>query len=391
MIDPRKLQKATCSSQNFDSADAFLWAKGEIPYSLTNDYMFKVVLGNCPLALKGLICALLHMKPEDVLSVDVMNPITPGDSVDTKDMVLDLKICLNDSTLINLEMQLVKQGFWPERSLSYLCRTFNHLKEGESYWKIKPAIHIGFVDFDIAPEEPEFYATYHLANDKTHRIYTNKFTLSVVNLKQIKRATPEDQAYQIDRWAELFKSTTWEEIQMLAEKNTAITEVAKTMYQLTGDDLVRERCQARQDHYRDILSMQEELQEGKRIRLSMEEELQEGERIRLSMEEELQEGERIRLSMEEELQEGKRIRLSMEEELQEGERIRLSMEKELQEGERIRLSMEEELQEGERIRLSMEEELQEGKRIRLSMEKQLQKQEKEIALLKAQIAALKGE
>ena len=50
---------------------------------------------------------------------------------------------------------------------------------------------------------------------------------------------------------------------MLAEKNTAIAEVAQTMYRLSEDDLVRERCQSRQDHYREILSMQKEIEKGK--------------------------------------------------------------------------------------------------------------------------------
>ncbi len=245
------------------TSDSFFNAKGPVPYGLMNDYMFKVTLGKSPLALKGLICSLLHLSSEEVISVDVMNPTEPGDSVDSKDMIFDLKVNLNNNTFINLEMQVTKQAFWPERSLTYLCRAFNHLKEGESYSKIKPAIHIGFIDFDLCPEEPEFYSTYHLANDVTHRIYTSKFTLSVVNLKRIELATDADRKYGIDYWAALFKSTTWEEIQMLAKKNTAIAEAAQTMYRLSEDDLVRERCASRQEHYRILQTYEDEAKKNK--------------------------------------------------------------------------------------------------------------------------------
>jgi len=283
------------------AADSFYNAKGEVLFGLTNDYMFKTVMGRNKTALKGLICSLLHISPETVTDVDMLNSNVPGDSVESKDMVLDIKVCLDNNTFINLEMQLARQDFWPERSLVYLCRTFDHLKEGESYLATKPAIHIGFVDFDLFRDEPpEFYATYHLANDKTHHIYTGKFTLAVVNLRRIDEATPEDKEYKIDHWARLFKSTTWEEIQMLAKENSAIAEAAQTMYQLSDDELVRERCRARQEHYRILQTYEEQVAEGKR----------ENERIRLSYEEQVAEGkrenERIRLSYEEQVAEQRR-------------------------------------------------------------------------------------
>ena len=43
-------------------------------------------------------------------------------------------------------------------------------------------------------------------------------------------ATDEDRAHGIDRWARLFKSTTWEEIKMIAENNSILTEASETLY-----------------------------------------------------------------------------------------------------------------------------------------------------------------
>ena len=54
----------------------------------------------------------------------------------------------------------------------------------ESYDVVRPAIHIVLLNYDLFPKEPEFYATYHLANDVTHKIYTGKFTLSVPSLNE---------------------------------------------------------------------------------------------------------------------------------------------------------------------------------------------------------------
>lgn len=58
-------------------------------------------------------------------------------------------------------------------------------------------------------------------NEKNYRIYSDKFRLSVLDLTQIDLATAEDRAYRIDRWAALFKATTWEELKMLANRNNS--------------------------------------------------------------------------------------------------------------------------------------------------------------------------
>lgn len=75
-----------------------------------------------------------------------------------------------------------------------------------------PAVQIGILDYTLFPDAPEFYATYRLMNVKTHKIYSDKLCLSVLDLKHIELATEEDKAYQIDYWARLFKATTWKEL-----------------------------------------------------------------------------------------------------------------------------------------------------------------------------------
>ena len=157
---------------------------------------------------------------------------------------------MNHHTLINLEMQVLNQGNWPDRSLSYLCRTFDQLNQGQDYPEVLPVIHIGILDFTLFPEQPEFYSTYMLLNIRNHTIYSDKITLSVLNLTQIELATSEDQDYNVDYWARLFKATTWEEIRMLASKNDFLNEAANTMYSLSAEEQIRQQCEAREDFYR---------------------------------------------------------------------------------------------------------------------------------------------
>ena len=219
-------------------------AYGKLDYSLLNDCLFHVVFQSNPKALLGLCASLLHMHPEEIRSVEVLNPIEYGKTPIDKEFILDLKVMLNDNRILNFEVQVMDENNWPERSLSYACRTFDQLKSGQSYLDIKPVYHIGFLDYDLKGVTPEFYATYKLMNVKNHEIYSDKFVLSVVNLKQIDIATAEDRRYGIDHWAQLFKATTWEAIKMIAAKNEYLAEASETMLQSYHDACVRTYCEA---------------------------------------------------------------------------------------------------------------------------------------------------
>lgn len=227
-------------------------ATGKLPFGLTNDYMFHAVFQKNVVALKGLISSVLHMKPEEIKNVIITNPIKIGDQIDEKSFILDIEVLLNNDQLINLEMQMANQLNWQDRSLSYLCRSFDQLYQGEEYTSAKPVTHIGFLNFAPFPESPEFHATYKLLNVKNHIVYSDKIVLSVIDLTQIKLATEEDKAHQIDYWARLFTATTWEELKMIADNNTYLESASQTMYELSGDELVQRQCRARRDYYKQV-------------------------------------------------------------------------------------------------------------------------------------------
>lgn len=148
-------------------------------------------------------------------------------------------------------MQVLNKGFWPERSIGYLARSFDNLKRGDDYGSTKSVIHIGFLDFDLPGIPPEFYGTYKLLNVKNHSKYSDKFALSVVNLKHIDMATAEDKKYHIDKWAALFKADTWEEIKMIAGTDEYLNEASSELFKRLADLAVQEECEAREEYYRE--------------------------------------------------------------------------------------------------------------------------------------------
>lgn len=225
----------------------FSEATGIIKYNMLNDCMFHLVLQKNEYALKGLIAALLHMDPEQIISTEVQNPIHLGETMSEKDFVLDVVVKFNDENVIDLEMQVEDLRNWVPRSLSYLCREYLRLKHGQNYSELKGAYHVGFLDYTLFKDHPEFYSTYCLRNRKDGHIYTDKFVLSVVSLNQIELATDDDKAFAIDKWARAFKATTWEELKMITQNEPYIDSAANSIYGNNLDPDILELCKKRQE------------------------------------------------------------------------------------------------------------------------------------------------
>jgi predicted transposase/invertase (TIGR01784 family) len=220
---------------------------------MTSDYLFKFLLQSDQDVLKALVCAYLDIALDEIRSIHVINPLSLSDDPQKKEMILDIKAEMNDDTIINLEMQVINNHDWPERSISYLCRCFDNLQVGQAYHRVKGAVHIGFLDYTLFPESPEFFAKYRLRNERTGQLYSSKLLISVVELTQIHLATREDIQAHRDLWASFFKATTWEELNMLAQQDSNIAKAVTTVHRLTEDEEFRQQYEAREDRIRQQL------------------------------------------------------------------------------------------------------------------------------------------
>lgn len=247
---------------NGSQMKTFKNATGKIDYTLMNDCMFHIVMQSNENVLKGLVCALLHLNPDNVKSVTLLNPLELSEEIRNKDFILDIKVLLDCKTIINIELQVRTQSFWNDRSLAYLCRIFDNLEKGEDYFDVKSAYHIGILDFTPFPEYPEFYAVNKMMNIQKNYIYNDNFTLNVLDLNQVHMATDEDKQWKLDYWARLFKATTWEELRMLAQQNDIFTETCETIFQKNQDRNVRYWCEAREEADRIARTIEREYQQS---------------------------------------------------------------------------------------------------------------------------------
>ncbi|MCI9336936.1 MAG: Rpn family recombination-promoting nuclease/putative transposase [Lachnospiraceae bacterium] len=230
-------------------------ASGKLPYSLTNDYMFRAVLQENNNGLKHLIAALLDIPYKDISSCVIINPIILGESFGSKTVIMDIRILLNNNRLINLEMQMGSLAFWPNRSLLYLCRLFSNLSKGADYDQILPSVHIGILPHPPFPGVDEFYSEYLMMNQKNLHVFTRNFSLRMLCLNQLENVSEEVCSSELYPWAKLFSATTWEEIHMLARNSETIKNTAITMYQLSAEEKIRLQCEARERYEHDQASL----------------------------------------------------------------------------------------------------------------------------------------
>ncbi len=230
-------------------------ASGKIEYPLKNDVILHCVSQRSSEFLKLLVSSFLGIPLSDIRSVHLENPIDFR-TYDAKELILDIKVLLNNDQMINFEMQLnISRGvtWWINRSLLYLCRTFDNIKKGNDYTLLKPAAQISIIDHDLFPNEPpEFYAKYLLTNCRTGACYTSNFKLNVLYLNHIDLATQEDIDNHLVEWAKAFQASTWEDLKNLAVHTPEFKEVAEMMFDVDADVSARTYAEAHEKYLHDL-------------------------------------------------------------------------------------------------------------------------------------------
>lgn len=165
--------------------------------------------------------------------VVITNPIELGASIEDKTCVLDVKVEIDDEKVINIELQMWNQLYYISRSLYYWSKSYDTLKAGENYDKLKPTCHIGIIDFSLFPEEPQFYSKYRLQNVKTGREYTDFAPAELV------------------KWAQIFKAKTMKDLEKLIKDDEVLKKMTFTIAKLSDDEKIRKQCEAREKYERD--------------------------------------------------------------------------------------------------------------------------------------------
>ncbi len=213
------------------------------------DFAFKQIMQN-QRARVGFLSAVLKLPPEDIRETQIVDPhlnkLHKGDKLG----ILDVRVCLNDDTEIDIEIQLAPFSAWTKRVLFYLAKLYGQqLKEGEPYERLKKCISISVLDFELFPEEKEFYSCFHLWEDRRQFLYTDQLELHVIELPKLPEECQEDSSILL--WAKFLNAEEKEEIDMLSKKSPYIEAACETLRVISQDEQKQMEYLAREKAIRD--------------------------------------------------------------------------------------------------------------------------------------------
>ena len=243
------------------------WKKnhGALGFKMHNDYLFRMLMQRDEKTLKAIIASVMEIDIRKISEVIVTNPIVPGEAIDDLEVHLDINVSIvtEDNLLqqINVEMQAYIDPNWIDRSVFYVCRMFNDLNKGKKYNETIPVWQIAFCDFTLFKNEPAFVSIFKFINTKKLcQVYTDKITITNINLKAIEKAEKKHVDSGLVKWAKLFKAESWEDLMKLAKEDDAMDYAISSVWQLTEDQRIREQMRRREENEREWNYREELLQ-----------------------------------------------------------------------------------------------------------------------------------
>lgn len=213
------------------------------------DFVFKEIMTD-ESARKGFLSAILKLNPSDIKETRIINTFLHKVHKNDKQGILDVRICMNNNTEIDVEIQLSEIRAWVDRSLFYIAKMYTEqIEEGEDYDVLKKCVSICILDFKLFVEE-EFYSCFHLREDRRNTLNTDKVEFHIIELPKLPEELKEDSG-DILLWAKFINSERKEEFEMIAEKNQYIGSAYKRLQTISQDKQMQLEYEAREKAVRD--------------------------------------------------------------------------------------------------------------------------------------------
>ena len=227
------------------------------------DFAFKEIMMD-ENARIGFLASVLQLDPEDIKETRILNPYLRKTHEDDKLGILDVRILMNDDTMIDVEIQLSELSVWPDRSLFYAAKMYaEQIEPGQKYDVLNKCVSISILDFALFKEEADFYSCFHIREDTRGFLYTDKMEFHVIELPKLPAELKEG-CTGLELWAKFINAERKEEFDMIAERNPYIKSAYDQLQIISQDRQKRMEYEAREKAIRDYSQgMYEAEQRGK--------------------------------------------------------------------------------------------------------------------------------
>lgn len=195
--------------------------------------------------LTSLLTAVIN-PAQPIVSIEVLNPETPRETIIDKGAVLDLRLRLSNATQVHVEVQLSSHPGLRERLLFYWARVYSTgLARGGAYTDLKPSIGIFIFDFKELESE-RYHSIFRLLEVHDHSAMSDALELHILELPKLPPGGARAAEEPVLRWARFLAAESDQEREQLAMTDPDLQHAKSALEQLSDDPMAQRLAFERQ-------------------------------------------------------------------------------------------------------------------------------------------------
>ena len=200
-----------------------------------NDYVFKRLFGSVgnETITKNLLSCILQQNITDV-QLDC-NPILEKNLLDDKVGILDIKAKIDNTTNIDIEMQVTDHKNIEKRILFYLSKMYTKtIKKSQDYSSLEKCIAILITNYniDIIKNIPKYITKWNIREEKYQKIVlTDVMEIYIIELNKFKYYKEKSNHNSLNSWIEFIESP-----EVIDMSNKEIQKAKKVLEEISQDE-----------------------------------------------------------------------------------------------------------------------------------------------------------
>ena len=203
--------------------------------TLRNDYAFKRVFGveENKDVLQDLLECILDIPPENIAGLELLDKELHKDLISDKTGVLDVKLCLKNNTIIDIEIQNRWNSEFVQRTIFYWAKMYTeNLKTSDVYTKLPKCITINIVGegFDL---NNLLHSEYNVVEKHINERLSDELEIHFLNLAKVKEQQEsfeqDEKKKKLYNWLKFIKTDNPEVRKMLAESSEMMAKANETI------------------------------------------------------------------------------------------------------------------------------------------------------------------
>ncbi len=223
------------------------------------DLVFKKIFGDVRNTdiLTDFLATVLEINPSEITEVEILDNEVVPDVLISKFSRLDLRITINRTTSVNIEIQVLNYGNYKERTLFYWAKMYTgELQKKEDYLNLKNTIAINVIDFNLF-DCKEYHSTFKIFEEHRQELLTDKFRIDFLELRKAKEC--KERGSMTDKkqmWMDFLNTNAEDDetLERLASGSPVMQKAVAVLRKMSADEKELYEIEQREKAVRDEIS-----------------------------------------------------------------------------------------------------------------------------------------